>query len=145
MTVLRRYIQAADIDLSSQLLLFRPLTKRKLGYTLGNGKSPYTHCEEIFKDVGYDPKDYGLHSLRSGGVTSVVSKLHGRWKSDEAKDMYELEPQCSRLRVTKYLGILFIVHYIVLLKCIFKKGNKSVRVRMRSTHTSLYLVLRIFK
>ena len=30
--VLRRYIQAADIDLSSQLPLFRPVTKlRKLG------------------------------------------------------------------------------------------------------------------
>ena len=55
--------------------------------------------------------------LRSGGVTSVVSndrfdnvserllKLHGRWKSDEAKDMYILEPQRSRLRVTKYLRI----------------------------------------
>ena len=119
--VLRRYIQAADIDLSSQLPLFRPLTKNKLGYTLRNGKLSYTRCREIFKDalkdVGYDPKDYGLHSLRSGGITSVVSndlshnvserllKLHGRWKSDEAKDMYVLEPECSRLRVTKYLGI----------------------------------------
>ena len=67
--------------------------------------------------MGYDPKDHGLHSLRSGGVTSVVSndrshnvserllQRHDRWKSDEAKDMYVLEPQCSRLRVTKYLGI----------------------------------------
>ena len=120
--ILRRYIQAADIDLSSQLPLFRPLTKKKLGYSLRNGKLSYTLCREIFKealkDVGYDPKDYGLHSLRSGGVTSVVSndlshinvserllKLHGHWKSDEAKDMYVLEPECSRLRVTKYLGI----------------------------------------
>ena len=118
---MRRYIQAADIDLSSQLPLFRPLTKRKLGYALRNGKLSYTRCREIFKDalkdVGDDPKDYGLHSFRSGGVTSVVSndrsrnvserllKLQGRWKSDEAKDMYILEPQCSRLRVTKYLGI----------------------------------------
>ena len=76
-TALRRYIQAADIDLSSRLPLFRPLTKRKLGYALRNGKLSYTRCREIFKDalkdVGYDPKDYGLHSLRSGGVTSVVS------------------------------------------------------------------------
>ena len=67
--------------------------------------------------MGYDPKYYGLHSLRSGEVTSVVSndrshtvserllKLHGRWKSDEAKGMYILEPQCNLLRVTKYLGI----------------------------------------
>lgn len=73
--VLRRYIQAADIDLSNQLPLFRPLTKKKLGYTLRNGKLSYTRYKEIFKDaskdVGYDPKDYGLHSLRSGGITSV--------------------------------------------------------------------------
>ena len=67
--------------------------------------------------MGYDPKDYSLHSLRSGGLTSVVSndrshnvsqrllKLHGRWISDEAKDMYVLQRQCSRLRVTQYLGI----------------------------------------
>ena len=119
--LLRRYIQAANIDLSSQLPLFGPLTKKKLGYTLRNDMLSYTRCREIFKqtlkDAGYDPKDYGLHSLRSGGVTSVVSndllhnvserllKLHGCWKSDEAKDMYVLEPECSRLRVTKYLGV----------------------------------------
>ena len=64
--------------------------------------------------MSYDPRVYGLHSLRSGGVASVVSndlshnvserllKLHGRCKNDEAKDMYVLEPKCSRLRVTKY-------------------------------------------
>ena len=52
------------------------------------------------KDLGYDPKDYGLHSLRSGGATAVITnndskavserliKLHGRWKTDEAKEMY---------------------------------------------------------
>ena len=75
MLVLRRYIQAADIDLSSHLPLFRPLTKKTLVYDLG--KLSYTHCREIFKDalkdVGYDPKDYSLHTLRSGGLTSVVS------------------------------------------------------------------------
>ncbi|CAH3184817.1 unnamed protein product [Porites lobata] len=32
-------------------------------------------------------------------------KLHGRWKTDEAKDMYVLETECNRLSVTKYLGI----------------------------------------
>ena len=121
MTVLRRYIQAANIDLSSQLPLLRPLTKRRLGYVLRNSKLSYTRCREIFKDAlkdaGYDPKDYGLHNLSSGGVTSVVSndlshnvserllKLDGRCKSHEAKDMYILEPQGSRLRVTKYLAI----------------------------------------
>ena len=109
------------MDLSSHLPLFRPLTKKKSGYSLRNGKLSYTRCRELFKttlkDLGYDPKEYGLHSLRSGGATAVISnnaskavserllKLHGRWKTDEAKDMYVLETECNRLSVTKYLGI----------------------------------------
>ena len=92
--ILRRYIEAANLDLSSHLPLFRPLTKIKSGYTLRNGKLSYTRCREIFKttlkDLGYDPKEYGIHSLRSGGAKAVISddtfkavserlfKLHGR-------------------------------------------------------------------
>ena len=113
-SILRRYIQAADLDLWSQLPLFRPLTKEKSGYILRNGRLSYSRCREIFKaalkEWGYNPKGYGLHSLRAGGATSVVTadtsntvlerllKLHGRWKSDVAKDM---EPERNRLRVTK--------------------------------------------
>ena len=121
--ILRRYIEAANLDLSSHLPLFRPLTKTKSGYSLRNAKLSYTRCREMFKttlkDLGYDPKDYGIHSLRSGGATADISnnaskavsdherllKLHGRWKTDEAKDMYVLESECNRLSVTKYLGI----------------------------------------
>lgn len=119
--ILRRYIEAANLDLSSNLPLFRPLVKTKSGYTLRNAKLSYTRCRELFKttlkDLGYDPKDYGLHSLRSGGATAVITnndskavserllKLHGRWKTDEAKDMYVLESESNRLSVTKYLGI----------------------------------------
>ena len=120
--IVRRYIsEAANLDLSSHLHLFRPLTKTKSGYSLRNAKLSYTRCREIFKttlkDLGYDPKDYGLHSLRSGGATAVITnnaskavserllKLHGRWKTDEAKDMYVLEPEPNRLSVTKYSGI----------------------------------------
>ena len=54
-------------------------------------------------------ENYGLYSLRSSGVTSVVSndisktvserlfvlKLHGHWKTNEAKDMYA----CSGARM----------------------------------------------
>ena len=49
--------------------------------------------------LGYNPNGYGLHSLRSGGITSVVRnssnsvperllKIHGRWKSHSPKDIY---------------------------------------------------------
>ena len=51
---------------------------------------------------------YGLHSLRSGGITSAVRnssnsiperllKIHGRWKSDSAKDMYVEENMCPKI------------------------------------------------
>ena len=70
------------------------------------------------KDLGYDRKKYGLHSLRSRGATAVMSnnvsqavsqrflKLHGRWKIDEAKDLYVLETECNRLRVTVFSSYL---------------------------------------
>ena len=32
-------------------------------------------------------------------------KIHGRWKSDSAKDMYVQESLENRLQVTKYLGL----------------------------------------
>ena len=119
--ILRRYIEAATLDLSSHLPLFRLLTRNKSGYSLRNGKLSYTRCRDTFKttlkDLGFDPKEYGRDSLRSGGATAVISnnaskavserllKLYRRWKTNEAKDSYVLETECNRLSVTKYLGI----------------------------------------
>ena len=89
-------------------------------YTLRGGKISYSTCREILRDslsqLGYNPNDYGLHSLRSGGATSAVHysghsiperllKIHGRWKSDSAKDMYAQENLENRLQVTKSLGL----------------------------------------
>ena len=59
---------------------------------------------------------YGLHSLRSVGITAAVRnstnliperllKMHGRWKSDSAKDMYVEESLENRLHVTKCLSL----------------------------------------
>ena len=67
------------------------------------------------KGLGYDERKFGLHNLRSGGITAAVInnpnlserllKLHGRWKSDIAKDMYILEQTQNRLSVTCNLGL----------------------------------------
>ena len=76
----------------------------------------YTTCRNILRDtltqLGYSRNDYGLHSLGSGGITAVVRnsrnsiperliKIHGRWKSDSAKDIYVEESLEKRLLVTK--------------------------------------------
>lgn len=89
-------------------------------YSLKKGALSYTRGREIFQQsltqLGYQAKDYGLHSLRSGGITAVVQnsnntvperirKLHGRWKTDTAKDMYVQESLAKRLEFSDYLGL----------------------------------------
>ena len=120
-TTLERYIKLGEIETTStDYNLFRQVRffKKKNAYNLcGKGLS-YSRCREIFKDclkgLGYDEKKFGLHSLRSGGATAAIInnpnlserllKLHGRWKSDIAKDMYTLEQTQNRLSVTCNLG-----------------------------------------
>ena len=114
-TILRKYIEGANLDLSSQLPLVRTLTRNTSGYSFRNGNLFHTRCREIFKttlkpDSGYDPKEYGgatadVSNNASKEVSGRVSKLHGRWKTDKAKNMYVLETDYNRLSVTKYLGI----------------------------------------
>ena len=121
-SVLRQYMNLAGIQDNSNLPLFRPLVfhKSNSSYTPRDGKMSYSSCREILRDslkqLGYNPDDYGLHSLRSGGITSVVRnscnpvserllKVHGRWKTDPAKDMYVEESLDNRLQVTKFLRL----------------------------------------
>ena len=63
--------------------------------------------------LGYDPDEFGLHSLRAGGATAAANngvpdrlfKRHGRWKSDGAKDGYVEDSADRRLEVTKQIGL----------------------------------------
>ena len=119
--LLARYMKGAKIDPRCSLPIFRPLVKTKRGYMLRDGKLSYSRCRKIFKDaltaLGYDTTRFGLHSLRLGGITSATQnssslplsdrllKLHGRWKTDLAKDMYVQETLENRLSVTKRLGL----------------------------------------
>ena len=121
-SLLERYIQLGVIDVKSTLPLLRPvrLFKTTNSYKFWGGKFSYTRCREVFKEclknLGYDEKAFGLHSLRAGGATAVaqnsngnlserIIKLHGRWKTDVAKDMYILEDTTKRLQITDLLGI----------------------------------------
>ena len=117
-----RYMSAAKMDTNSSGLLIRQLIFRKNSnsYVLGNKGISYSRCREIFLDalaaLGYDSKLFGLHSLRPGGATAAVNspgctlsdrllKLHERWKSDYAKDLYVQEDIWTRISVSYSLGI----------------------------------------
>ena len=73
--------------------------------------------KECLSDLGYGQRLLVLHSFGSSGATSIVTnlknfpsrerlfKLHGRWKSDLAKDMYIKEQVVERLNVAQSTGL----------------------------------------
>ncbi len=104
--ILRRFFEAAGINLGQDKYLFTPviyLSGTKT-YKMGADRPlSYTKCRELFfealRRIGVsDPKVYGLHSLRSrsGGASHLANRhvsealimQHGRWKTTEAKNRY---------------------------------------------------------
>jgi hypothetical protein len=76
---LEKYLLWANISLNSDEFIFRNLTKCKDRFELLKENVPisYTRTRELFIDAFRpfvsDVKKYGLHSLRSGGVTTAAN------------------------------------------------------------------------
>jgi len=120
-SLLAHYLSAASIDPSSSAHIFRTLkfVKKGILYTLGPRRLSYTRCRELIKGslsaIGINSIPYSTHcSLRAGGPTFIADNLmksgasdrllmlHGRWKSEKAKNMYVKNSLESRLQLTKY-------------------------------------------
>ena len=77
----------------------------------------YTTVKDIvlrkIASIGLQTKNFGLHSLRSGGATEAANrfvpdrlfKRHGRWSSETAKDSYIKDSVLRLLSVSKSLGL----------------------------------------
>ena len=76
-SILLRYMHEAKLTPTSDLPMFSPSSKTKSGYMMRSSRLSYSRRWGMFKEalsaLGCDPKVYGLHSLRSGGITSVVN------------------------------------------------------------------------
>ena len=122
--LLEKYLQKANLTLNnSSDYLFRDLIylKKTKQYILAKKAVSYTRFRELFKEcltqLGYDCSVYSLHSFHTSGATEIVKnfpnikerehllKLHGRWKSDIAEDMYVQEDIQERSAVTKALRL----------------------------------------
>ena len=81
--------------------VFRGISVTKNGERLRKtGGLSYSRLRELLlskiSQLGYDPKPFGLHSVRAGGATAAANagvpdrlfKRHGRWKSESANDGY---------------------------------------------------------
>ncbi|XP_076113718.1 integrase/recombinase xerD homolog [Mytilus galloprovincialis] len=118
--MLEHYMKLAKISENSDEFIFRSLSYCSKSDTYKLRKNvpiSYTRAREVLlnalETIGLDKKQFGLHSLRSGGATAAAAagvedrlfKKHGRWKSENAKDGYIKESIDNRLSVSKKLGI----------------------------------------
>ncbi|XP_073259587.1 uncharacterized protein [Porites lutea] len=92
-----------DKDLKGNVLSSKPLSASRAGEIL----------KRKLKAIRLDPSKFSSHSFRSGGATSAANlnvpdrlfKVHGRWRSDSAKDGYVHDKVDSRLYVPLHIGI----------------------------------------
>ena len=116
--MLESYLTRTKTQLSDQRFLFRPICKTAKEESLRkSGSVSYSCLRELFKKklrgLGYNPDDFGLHSLRVGGATAAANngvsdrlfKRHGRWRTDKAKDGYVEDSIDHRMEVTKQIGL----------------------------------------
>lgn len=97
--------------------LFRKVCHTKHGFSLRPQPLTYSRASELvrkqLKAIGLNPKQYGLHSLRSGGASAAAAAAipdrllmcHGGWRSESAKSMYIQETEETLLRVSRALRL----------------------------------------
>ena len=116
--MMERYFAVASISPTSRLRLFRGITHTKQGERLRpSGSLSYTRMRELFlaklAQLGFDPKQFSLHSLRAGGASAAANagvpdrlfKRHGRWRSESAKDGYVKDSVTSLMSVSRSLDL----------------------------------------
>lgn len=116
--MVERYFTLAGLSHTSKLRLFRGIVHAKSGDRLrSSGSLSYTRMRELLlakiAGLGFNPKLFGIHSLRAGGATAAANagvadrlfKRHGRWRSETAKDGYVKDSVPSLLSVTRALDL----------------------------------------
>ena len=118
-TTLQRYLNMAKINENSEEFIFRSSHRNHQHRTLKkkNVTLSYTRTRELFLDVvtavGMEREEFSFHSLRSGGASAAANagvndrlfKIHGRWRSESAKDGYIDDNIEALLTVSRILGL----------------------------------------
>ena len=115
--MLERYYPMAALSTQSKRHLFLGIVVTKNGECLrSQGSLSYTRLRELFlsklSQLRFDPKQFGLHSLRSGGASAAANagvpdrlfKHHGRWRSESAKDGYIKDSVSALMSVSESLN-----------------------------------------
>ena len=96
--------------------IFRKVCHLKQDYKLRKHRLTYSRVLELTRGqlaaIGQKTKEYGVHSMRSGGPSLAVALdlsvrliiRHGGWKSDSSNNCYISESNSSLLSISKALG-----------------------------------------
>ena len=114
--IFMHYLALAKISDSSEEFILRAISKSGSEYKLHKTKkNSYGRSREILlqnlEKIGISKSSFGLHSLRSGGVTAssnaeIPERLiqrHGRWKSDNSVKGYIHDSLKSKMSVSQSL------------------------------------------
>ena len=109
--VVEKFLRVGEHD--RQMVMWRRMQKTKNGVRLRKEIMSYSRAAELvkkeIKTEGLDPKQYGLHSLRSGGASTAAAvgisdrllQRQGGWHTASAKNNYISESLDTLLTVTK--------------------------------------------
>jgi len=109
--IVEKFLQIGGHD--RQMVIWRRVQKTKNGVRLRAEAMSYSRASELVKKEikaeGLDPKQYGLHSLRSGGASTAAAagisdrllQRQGGWHTATAKNNYISESLDTLLKVTK--------------------------------------------
>ena len=143
--MLEKYMAKAGtcISLISWLCLFREITRTARGEMFrASGSISYARLRELFKmklqELGYNPANYGLHSLRAGGATAAANS----WVPDRL--FKGMGAGSRKMPKTAILKIQYIADCLPpknwgfkLVWCVVGVGTVSLGMEMQNTSLSL--------
>ena len=116
--LLYKYLSEANLDFGKNHFLFGPIIFCQIEkkFVIENRKLPYDVFIRIYKNavakLGLNPDDFGTHSARSGGATTLASHisefnlmLSGRWSDPRSLGSYVETPVSQRFEINDILDI----------------------------------------
>ena len=113
--LLKNYMTKGKLKFQENKFLFGPVIKDKNNEHIdGTRQLSYDCCRSILmdkvKDIGYESKNFGTHSFRSGGATTLAPRvtpfelmLSGRWADARSLRSYVEVPDNRRFDISKNL------------------------------------------
>ena len=114
-SLLRKYMHLASLQMGVPHFLFGPIVRRGDKWVLQNRKLSYNTFRKILRTLltkfGHNPGQYGFHSCRSGGASSLAPHVTraelqsaGRWKDSRSLTQYVKISDKRRLEFSQVLS-----------------------------------------